>query len=595
MDSAVDTSAADTSAVDTSAVDAAVRPDRSPWPARALALAVALLVTAPVLAPGYVLLADMVFVPRQDLDLDALGLSGALPRAVPADAAVALATAVLPGSLVQAAVLLLTVSAAVLGAARLVPPGRDGRRGAAAGVAGLVYGWSPYLAERLLIGHWTLLLAWAALPWIVRAGLRLRADSPRALPWLVLAVAPAALSPTGSLLAAGALLAGTGRRRAVRGLAVVALLSAPWIVAGLLAPAAGTSDPAGVAAFAARAENWAGAVAAVLGTGGIWNGAAVPDSRASALAPLVTVLLLAVAVAGWAPRATRSGAGGRLLVLGAGGLLLAVAGVLPGTAQLLEAAVAGVPGTGLLRDGQKWAAWLALPLAVGAGLGARRLAAAVRGVLPGAGAAVAVLAALLPLVAVPDLAWGVGGRLQPVAWPADWQTVRTVLARDPAPGDVLVLPAGAYRAFGWNDGRAQLDPAARWLPRAVVADDTLVVDGRAVRGEDDRAAQVLAAAGDPARLARLGVGWVLVERGTPGPAVPAAVTGLPLVVDGADLRLHRVPGAESGPRPSAARAAAVGVAHGAAAGAVVGAALWITLAASTVALRRRSSRKRVPA
>ena len=40
----------------------------SPWPARLLALAVALLVSAPVLAPGFVLLRDMVFVPRQDLD-----------------------------------------------------------------------------------------------------------------------------------------------------------------------------------------------------------------------------------------------------------------------------------------------------------------------------------------------------------------------------------------------------------------------------------------------------------------------------------------------------------------------------------------------
>ncbi|MGY1727367.1 hypothetical protein ACI79J_10385 [Geodermatophilus sp. SYSU D01062] len=578
------------------AVDPVIAPDRSPWPARALAAAVALLVTAPVLAPGYVLLADMVFVPRQDLDLDALGLSGGLPRAVPADGAAALLTAVLPGSLVQAAVLLLTVYAAVLGAARLVPPGPEGRRGAAGAVAGLVYGWSPYLAERLLIGHWTLLVAWAALPWVVRAGLRLRAGEPRALPWLVLAVAPAALTPTGSLLAAGAVLAGTGRRSALRGLAAVALLSAPWVVAGLLAPVTGTSDPSGVAAFAARGENWAGAVVAVLGTGGIWNGAAVPGSRASVLVPLVTALLLALAAAGWAPRPARAGGGGRLLGLGAAGLLLAVAGVLPGTRDLLETAVAGVPGAGLLRDGQKWAAWLALPLAVGAGLGTRRAVAAVRAHLPGpAGGAVAVAAALLPLVAVPDLAWGVGGRLQPVAWPADWQTVRTVLAEDPAPGDVLVLPAGAYRAFGWNDDRPQLDPAARWLPRPVLADDTLVVDGRPVRGEDARAARALAAAGDPRALARLGVGWVLVERGTPGPAVPAAVGDLPLVVDGADLRLYRVPGALPGPRPSAARAAAVGVAHGAALGAVAGAALWITLAASMVPLRRRPPRKRVPA
>ncbi|TFV85607.1 hypothetical protein, partial [Blastococcus sp. CT_GayMR16] len=184
--------------------------DRSPWPARLLALGVALLVTAPALAPGFVLLRDMVFVPRQDLDLDALGLSGGLPRAVPVDAVMGLLTAVVPGDLVQKAVLLGLVYAAVLGAARLVPPDADGRRGLAAAVAGLVYGWSPYLAERLLIGQWTLLLAWAALPWIARAASRVREGAPRAVPALVLTCAPAALTPTGALLAAGVVLAVAG-------------------------------------------------------------------------------------------------------------------------------------------------------------------------------------------------------------------------------------------------------------------------------------------------------------------------------------------------------------------------------------------------
>ncbi|MGY1714452.1 hypothetical protein ACI78R_08345 [Geodermatophilus sp. SYSU D01106] len=577
-------------------MDDCVLPDRSPWPARWLALAVALLVSAPALAPGHVLLGDLVSVPRLDLDLDALGLSGALPRAVPADGATALLTAVLHGALVQKALLVTTVYAAVLGAARLVPPGPGGRRGLAGAVAGLAYGWSPYLAERLLLGQWTLLLAWAALPWVVRAGVRLRAGEPGALPRLVLALVPAVLSPTGSLLAAGAVLAGTGRRGAGRALAAVALLSAPWVVAAVLSPAAGTSDPAGVAAFAARGENWGGPVLAVLGTGGLWNAAAVPPSRASALVPVVTALLLALAVAGWAARAVRAGTGTRLLLLGAAGLLLALAGALPGASALLEAAVATVPGAGLLRDGQKWAAWPALPLAVGAGLGARRAYAALRDLLPAAGArAVAALALLLPLVAVPDLAWGVGGRLQPVAWPADWQAVREVLADDDAPGDVLVLPAGVYRAFDWNDRRPQLDPAARWLPRPVVADDTLRVDGEPVRGEDTRARAVLAAAGDPAELARLGVGWVLVERGTPGPEVPSAVAGLPVAFAGDDLVLHRVPGAVEGPRPAAGRAAAVIAAHGLALGIAGASALWITVRASTVALRRRPPEKRVTA
>jgi hypothetical protein len=151
-------------------------------------------------------------------------------------------------------------------------------------------------------------------------------------------------------------------------------------------------------------------------------------------------------------------------------------------------------------------------------------------------------AALLPIVLLPGLAWGVGGRLEPVHYPRDWYTVRSALARDPGPGDVLVLPFQPFRQFGWNDRRTQLDPAPRFLPRPAVVDDTLVVDDRALQGEDPRAAEVGAAIGDPGRLARLGGGWVLVEHGTPGTVDPSELAGLTPVVDGRWLALYRVPG-----------------------------------------------------
>lgn len=573
-----------------------LRPEPSPWPARLLALVVALLVTAPALWPGFVLLRDMVFVPRQDLDLDALGLGGTLPRAVPVDSVMGLLTAVLPGQLVQKAVLLAIVYFAVLGAARLVPAGPDGRRGIAGPVAGLVYGWSPYLAERLLIGHWTLLLAYSALPWIARATLRVRAGDPRALPRLVLVCVPAALTPTGALLALGVVLALAGRARALLAGSAVVVLALPWIVAGALHPAGGASDPAGVTAFAVRGESWGGPLVSVLGTGGIWNAGAVPASRDSVLVPVVTLLIVGLAAAGWAGRSSLRGPALRLLLLGAAGVLLALAGTLPGLRELLEAAVRSVPGAGLLRDGQKWVAWWALPLAVGAGLGTRRLTTLVRdkGGVPALAGLLGAAAVLLPLIAVPDLVWGVGGRLQPVAYPADWQRVRDALAEESGPGDVLVLPFGTYRAFDWNDDRPQLDPAPRWLDRPTVSDDELVVGGVAVAGEDVRARTVAAAADDPDALAELGIGWVLVERGTPGRPVPEAVTDLPLVVAGEDLELYRVPGASAVDPASPGRVTWVVLAHACALGTVVWALLWITRLPSTVTLRRRPLRKRVP-
>jgi hypothetical protein len=566
--------------------------------APALALGVALLVLGPALGPGYVLAADMVFVPRQDLDLDALGLGGTLPRAVPVDAGVALLTTVVPGALLQKIALVGAVWAAVLGAARLMPAGADGRRGWAAAAAGLVYGWSPWVAERLLIGHWTLLLGYAALPWVARAALRVRAGEPRALARLVLACAPAALSPTGALLAAGVVAVLVGRRRLAVAGALLGALALPWIVAGALHPSAGASDPAGVGAFAARAESWGGGLLSLLGTGGIWNALAVPDIRTTVLAPVTVLLLVALAALGWSRRGPGGLDGGvrRLLPLGVAGLLLAALAALPLGAGLLETVVRVVPGGGMLRDAQKWTAWWALVLALGAGVGVRALRERLGGRFGAPVAAVVTTAAvLLPVAATPDLAWGVAGRLSPVAYPADWQRVRDVLADDPAPGDVLVLPFGAYRAFEWNDGRPSLDPVPRWLPRPAVVDDTLVVGGRPVAGEDLRARVAGAAAGDPDRLARLGIGWVLVEHRTPGPDVPPAVGDLPVVVDGPDLTLHRVPDAVAPPSAAPVRVALVVLAHACALGTVGGAVLWIIFRASTVPLRRRPLRKRVPA
>ena len=57
----------------------------------------ALIVLLPVLAPGYLLHLDMVFVPRQSLLPWMLGIGGGLPRSVPQDAIVALLAGPLPG------------------------------------------------------------------------------------------------------------------------------------------------------------------------------------------------------------------------------------------------------------------------------------------------------------------------------------------------------------------------------------------------------------------------------------------------------------------------------------------------------------------
>ncbi|WP_425544586.1 hypothetical protein [Actinoplanes couchii] len=471
----------------------------------------------------------MVFVPSQPLRADLVLPSATLPRAVPLDALVSTATQVMPGWLLQRLVLAAILLLAALGAGRLVPAERTLTRL----VAAVTYAWAPYLAERLLLGQWGLLLAYAALPWLAAAALRVRAGERRALLPLAGWAALAAITPTGGVIALVTALL-LAPRWSTAG--VTLLLNSPWLAAAALTDADGRSDPAGVAAFAARGNDWTGPLGALLGTGGTWNAQTVLPSRASVLAPIGTLILLVVAGYGirvlW--RRWPSGAAARLTVAAAGGLVLAMLGVLPGARTLLEWLVGTVPGAGLLRDGQKfvmpYALLLALTVALGAEYAAARLAdrRAGRVVLSGM--------LLLPVAVQPDLAFGAGNRLRPVAYPADFATVAELVAADPGP--VLSLPLSAYHTYSWNHGRTVLDPLPRYLDAEVLTDDRLVVGTIVVRGENARAAAVRRALAEGSPLAALDVRWVVVQHVIGGAAPPAAaLAGLRQVHDGPDLDL----------------------------------------------------------
>jgi hypothetical protein len=69
------------------------------------------------------------------------------------------------------------------------------------------------------------------------------------------------------------------------------------------------------------------------------------------------------------------------------------------------------------------------------------------------------------------------------------------------------------------------------------------------------------------------------------------VSGLPRVLAGDALVLHRVPEAAEGPRPSLGRVTAVVAVHACWGLVVVGALLWMAARGSTVTLRRRPSEK----
>ena len=502
------------------------------------------LILAPLVLPGYVLAYDMVFVPKQTLSWELIAPADALPRAVPLDAVVALLSQLVPGWLVQRLALVSLVWAAAVGAGRLVPADRLATRVLAA----VCYAWAPFLAERLLLGQWALLVAYAAMPWLVAAALGVRAGRPRSLARLLVAAAAAAITPTGGVIALAVtvvLLSGRyahAARSFTIAVAGVVSLNAPWIVAALWTAAPARSDPTGVLAFAARSENWGGPLAALAGTGGMWNSLTMPASRASPLVPLATAVMVVVAGVGivrlrrrWPERFTV-----RLGLLALGGFLVATAALLPPGRAVLAWLVVQVPGAGLLRDGQKFLIPYGLLLALGLSLGVEHLADRLAGRFGVAtGRVLLAAAALLPVVLLPDLAVGAGGRLWPVRYPADWEVVRGYV--DAAPGEVLSLPFEEYQSYRWNRGRVVIDPAPRYLSAPVLSDDTLRVGDLVVAGENPRAREVRALIAAAAPVRETGARWVLVRREPDQPVSPEVLAGLREVHDGSHLALYENP------------------------------------------------------
>ena len=118
-------------------------------------LGLGLLALGPGLRRGFLLSYDMVFVPREPFAAAMPGL--APPRAVPSDLVIAAASRVLPADIVQKLVLLAIFVLGCAGVAALLD--REPLLARLAG--GVFYVWNPYVAERLIIGQWALLLGYA--------------------------------------------------------------------------------------------------------------------------------------------------------------------------------------------------------------------------------------------------------------------------------------------------------------------------------------------------------------------------------------------------------------------------------------------------
>ena len=322
------------------------------WVPAAWSVLLALLLLGPALAPGFVLTYDMVWVPDLAVRPDVWGLGTGLPRAVPSDGVVALLDEVVPGALLQKVVLVGALVAGGTGAGRLVP-GDPADHLAARLVAVSAYQWTPFVAERLGLGAWPVLVAHGLLPWLVLLGRRWR-ESGR-LPRALLVLVPlGCLSASAGVATAVVLLAAVAGPRGptLRALSILAASNAPWLVTGLLHSSVATTDRAGADAFALRGHGALPAPVEALALGGTWNAEVVLPSRDGMLAWLGVVLLasLLLGARGWWAATGRRDALALVVPWSIGLALALLTWAAPGAV----AAVAGsVPGGGLLRDGAR--------------------------------------------------------------------------------------------------------------------------------------------------------------------------------------------------------------------------------------------------
>ena len=497
---------------------------RHTWLGAATGVLCGLIILGPALAPGYVWLYDMIFVPHLPLSAHTLGIDGSIPRAVPSDAVVSVLSMIVPGSVVQKTLILLAFVVVGSGCARfcMTWPG--------AVAAALAACWNPFVAERLVIGHWGFLLGYATLPWIFAAVMDWRRGDDRQkfvlLGWLAMASLAGSTAAIIAFIAATIALCapGAGQQTILVGLkrtsgigVLMVALNASWLVTSFGLPGGVPADPAGVEAFAARADTPLGLWPSLFTLGGIWHSPSWPDSRS-----LVTtvgfalVILLALIVGGIVSRAFLNLA--PMAIAGIVGLSVAGMTAFPGGEQLASWIVTDVPGGGIIRDSQKFVMLFAVLMAVLAGAVVDRLvelhatsSAELRKNLFVIAAVVIVAA---PVVTLPDAAWGVGGRIRVVALADDVNDTQHFFDHAPE-GGVAVFPWTLYRRFEWNGNRVSLDPWNRLLSRRVLVNDDLKLSTTTVKGEDPSAraiADQLARGGDQlgSVLRAQGARWVIL-------------------------------------------------------------------------------------
>lgn len=510
----------------------------------AASLVAALVVLAPWLAPGSLLVRDLVAVAMQPGWGTHLLRGGVrLARDVPGEVLAAGIGQVVGGDWVVRVGLLVAMGAVGAAVGRLL---RD-RSSTAVVVAAVSAVVNPWTWAHLRQGQWLVVVAYAAVGYVALAV----ADDD--VLGTIRAVTAAALSGVVAVVVVWPTLIVTGlctrRWRALAVGSTTAFVTAlPWA----LLPGPRQVDRDGFAAFAANADTPFGVWTSLLTGGGYFNAlVASPWRRLAPIAVLATLLagVGLVRVARHARSAPANDgaarAAGGLIVTGLVGVVVAGLGASSWGSTALAELGTWWPGVAILRDTHRLLAPLVLASAIGLGLVAEDVASRLSGAgmtRPRIAAGVAAVAICLVVVALPDPV--VGPRLPgPSTLPASWVEAAALVDAAGDPGGVLVVPHAQVQQYAFTQGRPVAVPWRRMVDRRVLVGSELVVGDQVIDdGVDDTWAEL---AGQPpatwtaTAMAAAGVSWIVVTE----PAAAAQVrddVGLEVVVSDDDLMLVRV-------------------------------------------------------
>ena len=434
-----------------------------------------------MLLPGYILTLDMAFTPHMPLRWSA----DALNNSAPFWALISLATTIMPGWLVEKA-LMLALACALFSLPYRFLPLLENRVARMFGAA--VYALNPFVYTRFLAGQWLLLAGYALLPvlcfWIIRLvreptlGNALRYGTVLAI-LAVFSAHLAYLASIGTTLAFFWLLARAAAWDLARAAGATALcflvLGSYWIVPALVRPAPleARFDAAHYAAFAAAPNARVPVLLNVAALGGYWGEGTAwryyfrwPQGTIAFWIAFGALALLVLWGAFLAFCEQRPHAIGLILA----GILAYVTALGASATPLRDVNLflyMHMPMWEGLRDSQKIVAFLAFGYAAFSGYAAERLinlhaATRMREL------ATAVLFAIPACLGL--FMWGgFHGQLRPVWYPASWAAARAAVQSLPQGERVLLIPWHGYFSLAFDHDLIVSNPGERYFGSAVLA------------------------------------------------------------------------------------------------------------------------------